>query len=98
MFDRIDITIAVLATLVALGGVLMAYWDDLMIRIFQWSFGKLTEQQAWDMHYFYEEKAHFFSHMGMLNQYEMYKSRSIAHYRYAVRLHERAEREAKHKA
>ncbi|ALA45476.1 hypothetical protein ADP65_00007 [Achromobacter phage phiAxp-3] len=82
---------------VAVIGVLISFWDDIMIAIFQWSFGKLTEQQAWDMHYFHEEKSHFFNRLGVSDQYEIHKSRSIAHYRYAVRMHERNLRKAKHK-
>lgn len=92
-----DTFLTVLAVTAVVVGVLLSYWGDIMITIFQWSFGKLTEQQAWDMHYFHEEKAHFFNRLGVSVQYEIHKSRSIAHYRYAVRMHERNLRKSKHK-
>lgn len=88
--------IAALAFLIGTGGVLMAYWDDLCIWFFQQRHGALSERDAWQMHYFLEEKREFAGRWNTA-QAAMYKRRSTTYYRYAVRMHERNERLARHK-
>lgn len=83
-----DTLLIIACTVLGTIGVLMGSWDSIMIAVFQWSYGKVTEQQAWDMHYFHEEKSQMFQKLGG-QQAEFHKSRSIMYYRYAVRMHAR---------